>query len=334
MLRSLQVLLVISGMGFVFACADEAEDRTRRSATTRAEAPGSAARVSEEEAAAGVPEIRDLRLRPEVPVPGRVIRAVVRLTETAHDAKLDYEWAIDGDSNYPNAPSIQLPGLKSGSRVSVRVVASNEEGESESHLAVGTVPNAPPKITRLEVLEVDLEDGSQGWRAEVRAEDPNGDTVELRYTWFINDRASNQRKAVFSTAELKRGDRVYVEVVAHDDTDESRTLRSGVLGIANVAPEITSLPTGLSSSGTFNYQIEVEDADGDRDLRFALEAGPSGMQLGPGGLLRWNPEIHQVGDHQVIVSVSDGRGGQATQEFVIPVRLNQRSGEPTPAAID
>lgn len=339
--RLRNVLLVISGTGLILGCADEAENRALTAEATQAEAAGSrdsAVVVDDVDDVDledfGLPEISELRLKPAVPQPGKVIRAIVRLANPTQSAEVDYEWVVDGDRDFPNTPAIQLPELASGARVSVQVVARNKEGESPSELTFGIVPNALPKITKLEVLEVDLEDGSQGWRAEVEAEDDNGDSVDVRYVWYVNDRMTSQRQSEFSTSELKRGDRVFVEVVARVGTDESRPLRSGTLGIANSAPEIKSIPTGLGSDATFRYQLVVEDPDGDIDLHFALETGPRGMQMGPNGEVRWDPEIDQAGDHRVVLSVTDEQGGKATQEFVLPVRLNTTSGTDEPAAID
>lgn len=333
--RLRNVLLVISGIGLALACADEGDQRAATSEATQAEAAGSldsAADLDEEDF--GIPEISELRLKPAAPESGKVIRAIVRFADPTRRAEVDYEWVVDGDTDFPNAPAIALPELASGARVSVQVVARNEDGESLSEFAFGVVPNALPKITRLEVLEVDLEDGSKGWRAEVEAVDDDGDSVDVRYVWYVNDRMTSQRRSEFSTSELKRGDRVFVEVVARVGTDESRPLRSGTLGIANSAPEIKSIPKGLTAEGTFRYQLEVEDPDGDRDLRFVLETGPRGMQMTPHGELRWDPEVEQVGDHKVILSVSDAQGGKATQEFVLPVRVSTRSAADEPAAID
>jgi len=189
-------------------------------------------------------------------------------------------------------------------------------------------------LPHLEHQLLDLEDGSKGWRAEVEAEDESGDAADIRYTWYVNDRMTSQRKSEFSTSELKRGDQVFVEVVARIGSDESRPLRSGTLGIANSAPEIKSIPTGLTSEGIFRYRLVVEDPDGDRDLRFALEEGPSGMQMSPRGEVQWDPTVDQAGDHQVILSVTDDRGGKATQEFVLPVRVSTDAGNDGPAAIE
>lgn len=335
MQRIRNAFLVISGMALALGCSDEGADRVLTAEESRAEASSStASSAPDDEEDFGIPEIIELRLKPATPEPGKVIRAIVRFANPSRRAKIDYEWVVDGDRDFPNTPAIQLPNLDSGARVSVQVVAHNDDGDSPSERTFGIVASALPKITKLEVLEVDLEDGSKGWRAEVEAEDESGDSADIRYTWYVNDRMTSQRKSEFSTSELKRGDQVFVEVVARIGSDESRPLRSGTLGIANSAPEIKSIPTGLTSEGIFRYRLVVEDPDGDRDLRFALEEGPSGMQMSPHGEVQWDPTVDQAGDHQVILSVTDDRGGKATQEFVLPVRVSTDPGNDDPAAIE
>jgi hypothetical protein len=322
-------------MLLALGCSDEGADRALTAEESRAEASSSnASSAIDDEEGFGIPEIVELRLKPTTPEPGKVVRAIVRFADPSQRAKIDYEWVVDGDRDFPNNPAIQLPNLDSGARVSVQVVAHNDEGDSPSERTFGIVANVLPKITKLEVLEVDLADGSKGWRAEVEAEDESGDAADIRYTWYVNDRKTSQRQPEFSTSELKRGDQVFVEVVARVGADESRPLRSGTLGIANSAPEIRSIPKGLSKEGAFRYQLVVEDPDGDRDLRFALEEGPSGMQMSPHGAVRWDPTVDQAGDHQVILSVTDAQGGKATQEFVLPVRVSTDAGNNEPAAIE
>jgi hypothetical protein len=329
-----KVLLVISLSGLMLGCSDEEGKPAPSAEATQTDASGSMASAVDEEEDFGAPEISEVRLKPELPESGKVIRAIVRLVHPTQRAEVDYEWVVDGNTDFPNAPAIELPELESGARVSVQVVARNDDGESASELAYGIVPDALPKITKLEVLEVDLEDGSKGWRAVVEAEDESGDSADLRFVWYVNDRMTSQRQSEFSTSDLKRGDQVFVEVVARIGSSESRPLRSGTLGIANSAPEIKSIPSGLTNEGTFRYRIKVEDPDGDLDLRFALETGPPGMQMNPDGELRWDPQVDQAGDHKVMFSVTDNQGGKATQEFVLPVRVSTAAPGEDPAAID
>ncbi len=70
---------------------------------------------------------------------------------------------------------------------------------------------------------------------------------------------------------------------------------------------------------TYQYDVEAFDPDGD-DLTYTLTAAPEGMQIvAQTGLISWSPTPDQVGLHSVEVTVSDGRGGVATQAFVIDV---------------
>lgn len=276
------------------------------------------------------PHIEALRLRPEELLPQSTVRVDVRTVGLAPGLEPDFTWTIDGERVYTDGPSIELPRLAEGAEVRVRVSIALEDGDELSEEVSAPVANAPPKITRVEIIEVE----SSGWRAEVEVSDANGDPVEVDYTWSLNGLPTSQRGTDFDTRGLKRGDRVFVEVAAQDDSQARVSLRSGTIEIANSAPEITSVPSGLSEAGTFVYRIEAEDEDGDQDLRFVLEAGPSGMTLSSDGELRWKPEIRHAGKNRIVVSVLDGRGGQATQEFVLPVRFEESPGDAPPAAAD
>lgn len=197
--------------------------------------------------------------------------------------------------------------------------------------ATDVAANSSPKITGLEIVESEAGGDAPGWRADVETRDPDGDTVEIEYRWFVNGKPSPQQGAEFDTAVLARGDSVYVEVVATDGYGKSRPTRSGVIAIANAAPEITSVPSGLSKAGTFSYQIETMDVDGDESFKFTLVRAPAGMTVTQNGELAWTPTSSQAGDHTVIVTVSDRRGGLATQEFVLPVRRGDGAQAPASA---
>lgn len=73
------------------------------------------------------------------------------------------------------------------------------------------------------------------------------------------------------------------------------------------------------SAPTYRYDADAIDPDSDPIL-YSLVAGPDGMQIDPtNGLLTWAPSADQLGTHSVTVAASDGRGGTASQEYVIDV---------------
>lgn len=83
-------------------------------------------------------------------------------------------------------------------------------------------------------------------------------------------------------------------------------------------PRITSQPiTSIKVGETYQYQVEAEDPDGD-PLTCTLLQKPEGMVVnGATGLIEWTPAWGQGGTHTVQVRVSDGRCGEAMQQFTI-----------------
>ncbi|GAH62613.1 unnamed protein product [marine sediment metagenome] len=76
----------------------------------------------------------------------------------------------------------------------------------------------------------------------------------------------------------------------------------------NRAPIITSEPvTTATEDNPYSYQVEAIDPEGDT-LIYSFALKPEGMSInGKDGLITWMPNNSQVGIHQVIVEVSDGK---------------------------
>jgi RHS repeat-associated protein len=87
---------------------------------------------------------------------------------------------------------------------------------------------------------------------------------------------------------------------------------------ANRRPAFTSAPPTQATIGQV-YRYEAGAADPDADpLRFDLLVGPAGMTLDPAtGIVAWEPTADQVGAQDVILRVSDGRGGVALQSYQV-----------------
>ncbi|WP_165228130.1 putative Ig domain-containing protein [Aquisphaera insulae] len=75
-----------------------------------------------------------------------------------------------------------------------------------------------------------------------------------------------------------------------------------------------------SSGISYAYQANAIDPDSD-PLTYSLPEHPSGMIVNSAtGLITWAPRAEQVGINEVVLNVSDGHGGTATQAFSIDVR--------------
>ena len=69
----------------------------------------------------------------------------------------------------------------------------------------------------------------------------------------------------------------------------------------------------------YHYQLNATDSDGDR-LSYELLASPQGLTLDQETHnLSWTPTEEQLGNHSLILEVSDGQGGRAQQHFSLNV---------------
>ncbi|WP_190303113.1 MULTISPECIES: Ig domain-containing protein [Methylomonas] len=94
--------------------------------------------------------------------------------------------------------------------------------------------------------------------------------------------------------------------------------------VSNRAPTITST-ANTSATGTraYSYAVQANDPDGDA-LTFSLTTAPSGMSINAEtGLIGWTPmqPHHDGATSRVVLKVSDGKGGNASQSFDIAVKI-------------
>src|SRR5262249_46085199 len=108
-----------------------------------------------------------------------------------------------------------------------------------------------------------------------------------------------------------------VEIHA-DDGRGGVTVQSFIVrvtpAVANDPPRIVSMPVLTGTIGRpYVYDLQAEDPEGD-PLVWSLTTAPRGLSIHPNlGTLRWTPQVDQEGVIDVVVSVTDAQGGQATQ---------------------
>ena len=93
----------------------------------------------------------------------------------------------------------------------------------------------------------------------------------------------------------------------------------GIFPFLNQAPVIISEPIITATEDQlYSYQVEASDPNGDTLTYFSI-IKPEGMSINSeSGLLTWTPTNNQVGIHQIIIEISDGKQS-ATQSFKIEV---------------
>ncbi len=86
----------------------------------------------------------------------------------------------------------------------------------------------------------------------------------------------------------------------------------------NLMPRFTTTPlTQTQADQVYEYAVGAEDADGD-PVNLTLRTGPTGMNL-VADQLTWSPTRDDTGPHEVALEAADGRGGMASQVYVLNV---------------
>jgi hypothetical protein len=153
--------------------------------------------------------------------------------------------------------------------------------------------------------------------------------VSYRYRWIVNGAEASATGAVLDRRQLRRGDRIALEVRAFDGDASSPLVRAGPIDVVNAAPRILSSPDEIHGDMSLSYRVRADDPDGDRKLRYRLLQSPEGLTLDwMNGDLRWTPTEAQAGVHLVEIEVSDSNGGRTAK--TIELRVGEGA---TPAAI-
>jgi YD repeat-containing protein len=97
--------------------------------------------------------------------------------------------------------------------------------------------------------------------------------------------------------------------------DYSITIGTG----GNRPPVITSnAPTQAVINQPYRYTVLANDPDSD-PLSYVLTASPTGMTISATGEINFTPSAAQLGTHEVVLQVSDGRGASALQSYTLGV---------------
>ena len=265
------------------------------------------------------PVIESVRLEPAEPRPGERVTAYVEASDPEGDkVELDYQWRVGGwevDEAHGKQSMVVAGDREPGSWIEVTVVASDDSSESPAMTASVPVGNMPPQISNIELSPFGKPSAGTDITANPKAVDPEGNDIEYRYAWRVNGSPVGEDGPTLSASKFKRGDRIEVEVVASDRTDES-VLATPPIEVVNAAPRIVSQPGPLGSDGVFRYKLQVEDPDGDALFRYRLVKGPDGMKVGfDDGQMTWQPPSDAPGSADVEIEVEDRFGGKAVHRF-------------------
>ncbi len=110
----------------------------------------------------------------------------------------------------------------------------------------------------------------------------------------------------FTSGILDVGGTYYWTVIPNDECSDGRCSNDVFSFEVNAPPEVSDIDPQKASSGSkFSFYVRATDDD-DTTHTFSLVEAPEGMTIDDLGKIEWTPKDNQVGEHIVIVNVSDG----------------------------
>ena len=209
----------------------------------------------------------------------------------------------------------------------VTLEASDPSGHRvERHLRIDVQASAPP-ATPIVVDDLRSQVGvGQQLLTQLRGSDPLGRRVQwslVQGPSAMTVESDGTVRWTPSGSELGEQPATFQWLTADGESGNFDFVWNVVGRSINSAPAITSVASEAAVVGQpYAYNVDASDADKDL-LAFQLLSGPIGMSLHPSlGTLRWTPEADQLGDHEVIVQVTDPEGTTDVQSFDVRVTVN------------
>jgi RHS repeat-associated protein len=170
------------------------------------------------------------------------------------------------------------------------------------------------------------------WRYDADAADPDGHPVSFSLVTappaMTIDPASGLATWTPTAADVGAHDVRLAASDGHGATTSQRFTLTVTAAGPNAPPVFTSVPVTYAAVGAaYAYAAHATDADGDT-LSYALTTAPPGMTVDAStGALTWSFAL--PGAHKVLLIVSDGVGGKASQTFTVGVgELPKNPGAP------
>ena len=254
-----------------------------------------------------------VRILPESPTVTSELQASV----SGGVGTMRFVWMRNGEPIIgASGDRLKQGSFKKGDEVSVVVISDGMRSTASV-----TIANSPPSVTQV-VLEPKSVYRGVDIRARAMGEDPDGDVIRFDYQWIINGKdALTQRGAVLKGSVFKRGDRIGIRVVPYDGEQWGDPYTPLPVVIPNAPPRFVSTPP-QNFKGHYTYQVKTEDPDGDM-VSYSLSVAPEGMRIDGKGLIEWDIQEDDAGEHVVEVVADDGYGGNALQKFKISVEISR-----------
>ncbi|RJP24543.1 MAG: hypothetical protein C4529_02545 [Deltaproteobacteria bacterium] len=271
---------------------------------------------------AAVPPMRDFSVNVTPLTPSRIAPPSISVRSPGGRGAevLSVQWYVNGIVE-GNDPTLAPSRFRRGDRIRATVKLRGNGTERSLSAPEVLVANSPPVVTDVRLDPAAPITGSV-IRVVDQEQDADGDPVKCRYGWHVDGVDVKGDGESFSLAGVKKGSWVHVTATPSDGIGEGAWRDSARHQVVNAPPVVkNSPPVSLPPSRLFRHTIVAEDPDGD-PLTFALSSAPAGVGLS-GSTLVWEVPEDTIGKPvTIVVTISDGDGGQTVQTYSMTIRGN------------
>lgn len=218
------------------------------------------------------------------------------------------EWLVNGNVDRDSTSSeFNTKRALKGESVQARVRVNN----SVLYSNIIYIKNAPPELTKVKLLPEVFRPGDT-LSIEAETIDADEDSATILYEWTKNGEPAGNESRIEGT--VKRGDKINVKITPFDGEDYGQSI---ILDreIANIPPVIIDHKDFKFDGKVYTYQVRAEDPDEDT-LTYSLKSDIEGIRINSEtGVITWDVPKDFIGEAAINISVTDGHGGEATQQL-------------------
>ncbi len=213
------------------------------------------------------PTLLDLSLHPDSPQTGDTLRT----ESTVEDLDLGevfvhYRWSVGGVTVLEGFdPTLDGSHFSKHDVVSVEATPGDGLDEGGPLSAQATILNTPPTVEGVAIDPAEMRAASTPACVVEGAEDADGDTVQLSYTWEVNGAVVSSATPLDASL-FARGDVLICTATPGDGEESGSSARSDSVTVQNTAPTIDGVTLSTpnpTEADTISASVLVSDADGD-----------------------------------------------------------------------
>jgi hypothetical protein len=215
------------------------------------------------------------------------------------------------------------PGYDQAGSYQVTFAVSDGRGGEASEAVTITVSDGNRSPTLSGIGGQSVAEGA-ALSLTVSGSDPDGDALTYSasgnpsgsslsgstFSWTPGHDQAGSYSVTFTISDGKGGEASEVVTITVSDANRSPTL-SGIGG------------QSVAEGAALSLTVSGSDPDGDA-LTYSISGNPSGSSLSS-NVFSWTPGYDQAGNYSVMFTISDGKGGEASEAVTITVSDTNRS---------